>query len=68
MPIFVEKLLCNGEEVISVTILLETEWSSMEGKVQAVWVGDEIEDLSYKKRDRYYSRGEKQRTNSVEII
>lgn len=38
MSMFVEKLLCNGEEVKSVTILLETEWPSMEGKVQVAWV------------------------------
>lgn len=38
MSTFVERLLCNGEEVKSVTILLETEWPAMEGKVQVEWV------------------------------
>lgn len=38
MSTFVQKLLCNGEEAASVTILLETEWPAMEGKVQIEWV------------------------------
>lgn len=38
MSAFVKKLLRNGEEIKSVTILLETEWPVMEGKVHVEWV------------------------------